>query len=139
MIKVEEMTAKNEFSVGHWLVNSDVFHPAWNQWIVSCVTLAGECDGAAPVKIDANNTHEIVVFALDPEKPVTFDHDGPWPHLRPIDHVIQIAAENDASARERVENAISMIEKGLLSPDSDFRSLWENVLKGKTFYKRGLE
>ena len=141
MIKVEEMLEKNEFTIGMWLITSKDFHPFWNQWAVVCSTLAGECRGELAKKMDDSVTHEIVVMAIDPEFPVTFDWvegGGGLHFLMPPDQVIQVTAENDAAARKLIEIPITMLENGQLSPDSDYRKAWEIALGGKTFYKAGV-
>jgi len=136
MLKVEEMTMTNEFTIGAWLISSDLFHPAWNQWVVCCVTLAGEINGkAVPTRRqDFRNTHEVSVLAVDPAKPINYEHEGGIHFLQPPDQVIQIIVEHDAAAREKIESVIKMIENKQISPDSDFRSRWELALGGKTFY-----
>ena len=138
-IKVEEMEMSNKFNIGSWLITANWLHPIWNQWLVSCVTLADFPNTKPATKQNSNKTHEICVHAIRPDSPIKYDHsiskDGYINLLTPTDQCLQLTYGCDALAREKLEGAIEEIKKGILLPDEDYRSRWEDYF-GVTSFTR---
>jgi hypothetical protein len=112
-------------SVSNWIVEAPWAHPIWHSYIIGCVHLR-EIEGVKPATIvHEGATHEIVVFALDPDHRV--DLDQPPRRLTPANYVGQWQAASDAAAAELVEKCVRAICHGSLSPDTDFRRHWERI------------
>jgi hypothetical protein len=71
-------------------------------------------------------THELVVHALDPDKPRDAAiEDGDIARiLSPANFGAQLLEQSDELARERVRGAVAEIVAGVLSPDTDFLREW---------------
>ena len=112
-------------TVAHWLVQG-AFHPAWNQWIVACITLA-DSPGFPPAKRHYPEAeHEIDILSLNPEHPFIEGEELHW--LTPPDLTCQFDGVTDAQATEVVEGMVRAILSGEASPDSDWRSWWETSI-----------
>jgi DNA-binding IclR family transcriptional regulator len=74
----------------------------------------------------AGATHEVMVIALDAEKPrePSISKGRAAAFLTPLNFVGQFIADNDAAAMERVEADVRDIVEGLLNPDTDSRAAW---------------
>lgn len=139
-IRATPMIHSNKYTVAAYLIESNGFHPMWNQWIASCITLKDFEGEEKAIKQTPDKTHEISVLAINPDSPIKPDiGDGDVIiTLSPPDQVIQITAASDEEAKEKLDMAIELIKVAKLSPDSDYRSLWEQVIGGKTFKSESL-
>lgn len=119
-------------TIRQWLIKGK-FHPFWNHWVVN-VSHLRDMPGLAPARKDhPDNTHEFVIFALDPGKDGNnvYDPDKlsyPLPWLKPIDCVVQFQAKSDAHAADICDVAAKVICAGKASPDSDFREFWKQTI-----------
>lgn len=83
-------------------------HPLWSRYSLNLCHLR-DCAGITPAKKKSPDmTHEIVVFAIDPDFPEEAFQEGGIGHLEPLNHVVQFVAKSDAKA---VEVAIVMALK----------------------------
>lgn len=107
--------------IGSWIVEAKWAHPVWSMYVISLIHLR-PLNGVAAVKYSAAATHEVMVFALDPDHPV---NQGELPHvLAPPNFCGQFVADSDAAAVERVTDCLFEICDGALSPDTDFHRDW---------------
>lgn len=108
-----------------WLFECPEAHPVWHSYVLSLVHLR-------PVMINgvtlpttlylAGATHEIVLFALNPQEPRDVLS---YPHvLNPKNFAAQFIADSDATAAERIEATVQLIVNGDLNPDTDALSAW---------------
>lgn len=122
MARTEGNQAQLQTSVDGWIVQAPYAHPVWHSYWVACVTLR-DVEGLPPAVIHRPGaTHEIIVYALNPEKPTTIDE--PVHFLTPSNFVGQFTAWSDEAAREIIGRVVRDIIDGILNPDTDFRSIW---------------
>ena len=130
--------------LGTWLVEGP-FHPMWDQWLVSVITLS-HIDGVQ----DAHQqfpgaTHELSMIAINPERRCdidAFEETGDWgdpavpKFLTPIDQQVQWSNGTDDEARDIGALAIRTIANGHASPDSDYRAWWTQAIKASLDHTR---
>ncbi|MCO5730140.1 hypothetical protein [Rhizobium sp. SSA_523] len=104
-----------------WIVEAPWAHPLWRSYVFCLYDLTTEIPGAPAVIHRDGMTHELQVFALDPSKPV----DPPVYMLQPANHGYQFKAESNDAAAARVIGLIEEIEAKTLTPDTDFRTMWD--------------
>jgi len=83
-------------------------------------------DGRKTLIYQIGVTHELQLFALNPEYPrqPVIEGKQPWRWLEPINFAAQITAKTDSVAGARVRRAVAEICEGRLNPDSDYRHQW---------------
>jgi len=109
--------------VCNWVVHAPQSHPYWPVVVISCITLR-DIPGVPPAVISLPGaTHEVYVFALNPDYEVDMDKGG-WAYLTPANFVGQFIEANDTAAAIRVRGSVHEILAGTLNPDSDGRSQW---------------
>lgn len=103
----------------------------WSQYVVTLTDLTTPMPGVGPPIIYMPNaTHEVVVEALNPEHSVTelkIKRRGStklW-RLMPPNHAYQFIAADDAAAEARIQHIVDLIDAKELSPDTDFRHVWD--------------
>ena len=110
-------------------------HPIWHSYAVILVHLRPLPDGRPTKFYLAAATHEIWLYALDPDQPrqpmIEF---GQPKWLTPMNFGAQFIAASDEAAKLKVEEAVQDIVAGKLSPDTDFIRHWayrfgDNMLK----------
>ncbi len=119
---------REDTSVGNWAVQAPWAHMAWHQYVLSVVHLRPSPTYGDAIKYRADVTHEVVVYALDPKKPLTPDTiitPGNLPILIPPNYAYQITIESDEAAKERVRKLVEDIADGVLNPDTDARRTWD--------------
>jgi hypothetical protein len=105
-----------------WIVSAPWAHPAWHSYAIGVIHLR-TIVGVAPAKrYHSDATHEVMVAALDPEKPIELDKQVAF--LTPMNYMEQFKAESDEAALKHVEQAVQDICDGKLSPDTDFKLDW---------------
>jgi hypothetical protein len=128
-----------EAGLGTWLVNGP-FHPFWNWWMLGVVHLRPIEGMADPPKRYPEAEYELMIVSLNPgrgEPDVDAiergedwgDLDAPK-FLTPPDLVFHFHGVTDEMARDIGEAAARAIASGHLSPDSDWRNLWIQSLRG---------
>lgn len=116
-----------EASIASWVVEANGFHPLWNRWVVSAIHLR-PIEGVKPASLQFETaTHEFVIAAIDPESEFDVDR-PPFMFLMPLDLTHQVGGIDDAQAARIVSLMVRTILDGNMSPDQDFRSLWESLL-----------
>lgn len=122
-----------EATIASWILNVQAAHPFWSWWFLATVHLR-PIPGAKPAHVVLPGaTHELLVMALDPAheppNPAAFREDDVH-GLRPIDVTQQYVVRNDADAVDLAELCARACCDGVLSPDQDFRRLWEYHVTG---------
>jgi hypothetical protein len=118
-------------AVALWLVNAPHVHPFWQWWCISMVHLRSIDGVKEPHKQFEDAAYEFVIFAINPEacpEPDPESNDG-YPWLVPFDVVHQLREGiTDEQAAEMTEWAVRAICVGHMSPDQDYRQVWDEVL-----------
>lgn len=103
-------------------------HPLWSDYALLVYDLTSPAkDLAAPSKRDPSATHEFMLYALDPERPVDFAAPitaGSYSPLQPANYGYQFHAHSNSAAWARVKGLVDDCLSGMLSPDTDWRSAW---------------
>lgn len=109
-----------------WLITAPRFHPAWSQYLLTCVKLDDDVPGfPAPIRKFVGATHEILLMALSPDKGVRSPEsmlndvltDQPFGHLTPINIVEQYQATDDEMA-SLVSACAQGVVHGHLNPET---------------------
>src|SRR5574343_286029 len=109
-------------SVASWVVRAPWANPLWHSYALHLFHL-GPLPGFSPPLIYLKGaTHEIALFALDPEWKLNL-LEIPR-HLHPVNFGAKFVATDDAAAIARVERTVKMICDGSLSPDTDYLQSW---------------
>lgn len=118
-----------------WIVEAGWAHPVWHSYVVYLYDLTTEIPGLpAPVIHKDGVTHELLVYALDPAQP----NDPPVHILQPANHGYQFKADSNEAATARVVALLEDIEAKNLSPDTDFRRVWDAYfLEGVSLHMKG--
>lgn len=117
-----------------WIASAAYAHPMWSHYVILCVALR-DIPGVPKATVHlAGATHEVMVFALDPDsQPAVND----MPRmLHPANFVAQFIEPDDVSAAARVQQAVQDVIDGTLNPDTDFRRAWVDRF-GSSNLKRG--
>ena len=118
-------------------------HPMWQNYLLSLADLTTVLKGKPSAKLlKEGMTHEFLLFAFNPEHnhlfPYKFELEK-WGSyvLWPPNYGYQFNVESDQKAMERISAIIQSIEDKKLSPDTDFRRVWDDLFKdGVTLLKR---
>lgn len=113
-------------------------HPFWPWHVLSLVTLE-ELPGLPPPERQfPEATHELLVVALDPEKPPPTAPGMSCYWLTPVDIAEQFEA-TDERASELCDLAMEACLDGRLSPDQDWRASWHKAVTGTLdHWRRGV-
>ena len=115
-----------------WLLEVPGAHPFWKFWMVSMIALR-EMPGVPPaIKDSPDMTHEFSIYTINPE--VCPDPDPAanvhfFPFLHPADVLVQVRLPSDGQALALLRVGVTWAVDGLLSPDSDFRSVWQQRIR----------
>jgi hypothetical protein len=116
---------QDDAQISMWIVEAPAAHPFWHSYMVSLVHLRPMPDGRETILYHPDASHELVIFALDPEQPRQPSIDGAFPNLlHPANFAAQLIMASDEEAASRIEGAVSLILSGELSPDTDHLSKW---------------
>lgn len=126
------MEKAQEASLAGWHMHCPHAHPFWSWYMVTLIHLR-EIPDTPPVKKDSPEmSHEVVVMSLNPDYPLRepgkVQH--PLHYLEPFDHVMQFTGTTDAQAIRVIELYIRACVDGHISPDSDYRQVWRDLLPG---------
>lgn len=106
-------------------------HAFWSWWLISTVHLR-PVEGFPPAELYVEGaTHEILVVAIDPERCPTPDPAAcmqGYPHLTPADQIVQATLRSDGAAIDLHRWLCEEVAAGRLSPDSDYRRLWQDSI-----------
>lgn len=114
--------------VDTWFINGP-FHPHWSWWVLMCVDLIDR-PGQPKAEIRVPGAEfEVMILSLSPDwEPDPDAKPGLVPYLTPADLVYQFGGVTREVAAQIVEMMVDSIVKGVRSPDSDHRRLWEQSL-----------
>lgn len=121
-----------------WLVTGP-FHPFWSWWMV-CVIHLRPIEGVPDsTKHYSEAEYEFQIVSINPDQGApdvdAVEAGGFWGKdatkalfLTPADACIQFHGVNDLQAANICDDAVGAIIKGAISPDSDFRRAWAEVI-----------
>ena len=111
---------------GNWVITAPWAHPLWHSYILHLIHLRPMGDGRKTLFYVPGATHEMMLFALDPEYPlepiVMGQARAQW--LRPGNFAAQFISPSDEMARRRIRDTVSLICAAGLNPDTDAISQW---------------
>lgn len=124
-------TEASDSTVAMWIVYAPWAHAFWSYYLIGGIHLRPSAALPAPKVYSPGMTHEVIVFALDPETvPDTVDT-SKLQKLRPVNFAGQWRVEvrpnpvdQDHAAAAKVRVTVQEILAGVLSPDSDFVAEW---------------
>jgi hypothetical protein len=123
--------------IASWLVEAPWAHPMWHSYWICLLHLRPTPDGR-PTKFYVDGaTHELWLYALDPDQPrQTMLDTGQFKLLLPTNFAAQFIEPDDEAAKARVAETVRLICIGTLSPDTDFIRQWaalfgDNMLKDR--------
>lgn len=130
------VAAEQDAMLASWVIEARWAHPFWHSYSLMVYHLRPLPD-ARPTKFYlAGATHEVLLYALNPEEPrEPAIKGGPHDWLHPCNFAAQFIAADDAAAAARIEAAVTRIVNGTLSPDTDYIRHWmhlfgDNMVKG---------
>ena len=117
-----------------WLFEAPFAHPMWHQYVIALYDLTTPFE---PEKLRLKRpgmTHEFLLYALDPDKPIAKlprivdrEPEFPMPLLSPPNYAYQFPAADDAAAIDRIQGLVDKIVAKQLSPDTDYRLVWDEL------------
>lgn len=116
-------------SIDMFIVQRRGAHVLWDHWGVTMIHLR-PIEGCRPPHITVPGaTHELMIVALNPEKPLpplnSAAPDFAPAYLTPIDIAQQFICPDDAFAQHLLELSVDAIIAGYISPDEDARRDWQ--------------
>lgn len=114
----------------HWLIEAPWAHPAWHSYSLVLIHLRPMPDNR-PTKLYLDGaTHELWLYALDPDGNrnkllASGIPKNMW--MTPKNFAGQFIEVTDDLARERVQKSVQAICDGVLSPDTDWQSMWADL------------
>lgn len=131
-----DMSKDQEATVDAWIVHAPWANMVWSDYILYCVHLRQiEGQSKAPVIHKPGATHEIGLYALNPDHVPCLDGSGSTYFLTPANYVGQFIADSDDHARQIIEHTVRMICEGKLNPDTDARKHWKQLFGDDCFKK----
>lgn len=133
------VTTDQDATLAHWIIEAPWAHPIWHSYSLILVHLRPLADGRKTMFYLPDATHEIWVYALDPDADrdaAIANGSAPSMWLDPKNFAAQFIEVEDSLAYDRVKAAVQKICDGKLSPDTDFTYQWaklfgDNMLKDR--------
>ena len=128
-----------------WVVCAHWAHPRWNDYAILLYDLTTPMKQQS-ITFRADVTHEVTVWALDPDTTLALSHEDPveWGKevtsaiLHPANHGYQFTAPSDDAAHGRIAEIVTMIRETHLSPDTDFSRVWDLLFSdGVSLHRQG--
>lgn len=110
--------------LAYYLVDAPGVHAIWRCWAVSLVHLRPIAGVGNAHLHYAGATHSILSLALDPDIAPDPNDVSTHRRLEPIDFEVQFTVSDDVAATTVMTTLMSMVAKGQLHPDTDFRAAW---------------
>lgn len=127
--------------LGSWIVNVPGAHPYWEYWLVALVHLRDVPGVEAAHRKYPEAEFEFSIQSIDPERcpePDPDAADAGYPLLHPVDVVEQFHGISDHDAQRVADLCITAMLHGRISPDQDFRSMWNRTIQGTvTHFRQG--
>ncbi len=128
--ELKNIREEDDATLAHWIVEAPWAHPGWHSYSIVLVHLRPMADDRPTTFYLDDATHEMWVFALDPEmdrNPIILTGivAGSW--LQPKNFAAQFIEINDDLALIRIRQAVQAICDGTLSPDTDWMSAWAKL------------
>lgn len=123
-----------------WFMDVPWAHPAWRQYALMLYDLTSKHPTGEPIIYLKGATHEMLLGALSPDTHYNPDvkPKEPYNFLTPMNHGYQFIAESNEAAEARIQALVDRIEAGTLSPDTDFRYMWDQEFTdGDTLHMKG--
>ena len=125
--------------IAAWVIEAPWAHLAWHSYWLCLTHLRPMPDVRDTIVYLDGGTHELVLYAMDPQKrrDDVLDGDNPFPALlSPCNFAAQIIEPGDAEAVMRISETVQDICNGVISPDTDFIRVWglrfgDNMMKEK--------
>lgn len=111
-----------------WAFSAPWAHPVWPEYVLILYDLR-PLEGQRTILYMPEATHEFTLSALDPAYPYPSEGEFSCHPLRPSNLGYQFRATDDEAAIRRVQLAVTMVEQGKLSPDTDYRAVWDDLFK----------
>lgn len=139
-LRVRLKASKDQDStIAAWLIEAPWAHPVWHSYFLYLIHLR-PLPGfdLPPVMHLPMATHELVLWAMDPDAPrneIVIGQQRPGEYwLSPKQFGAQICEITDELAQERVQKSVQEIIDGKLSPDTDAQRDWikrygDNMIK----------
>jgi hypothetical protein len=105
-----------------WIVEARWAHPLWHSYEIACYHLRPLEGFNKPRFYTPNATHEMILFALDPDSPRTVTKTPV--RLHPANFAAQFWEADDTDAERRIQKCVEEILAGQLNPDTDYTSQW---------------
>jgi len=129
---------EDDAGLAHWVVEAPWAHPIWHSYSIILIHLRPMPD-SRPTKFHVDGaTHEMHVYALDPNKDRNrmIENGIPEGHwMSPVNFAAQFIEISDELALARIRSCIDMICDGTLSPDTDWMSDWVKLFNDKMIKK----
>lgn len=124
-------TEETDSTVALWVVFAPWAHAFWAYYLVGAIHLRPSATLPQPKIFLPGATHEVIVYALDPEVVPDVVNTSKLRKLRPVNFAGQWRAgarpnpvDLDRAAAEKIKFHVGEILVGDLSPDTDFRRQW---------------
>lgn len=124
-----------------WALHAPWAHPLWSDYALLLMDLTTPMHGPEVVLYLKGATHEMHLWAVDPRygMPDTWPQEPLRPprRLEPMNYGVQFIAADDDTAFNRINEIALSIDAKHLSPDTDARSVWDELFKdGAAMYPR---
>jgi hypothetical protein len=109
-----------------WIMDVPFAHPAWRYWIATVVTLKPIEGVAEAFKQYPEAEYQVLVAALYTGGSDIVDIDrGRWSLLEPVDFLYQFHGVTNQDAEAMLyDYTRAVVERGVMSPDADYRRSW---------------
>ncbi len=111
-----------------WALRLPWAHPCWSEYALWLYDLKVTADREVTFLLPGA-THEFILYAIDPSTPWDFEKNPEeQPEiviLQPANLGYQFIAESDKAAMERLNGCVMEMLAKKLSPDTDFRRMWD--------------
>ena len=117
-----------------WIISAPWANCMWPNYWIALIHLRPLEDNRQTKIYLTGATHEFWLYALDPSHQPCLDE---LPHfLTPMNFAAQFVAETDLAAQQRIQESVTEIIQGRLSPDTDYIKQWyrrfgDNMIKAE--------
>lgn len=140
LIQTSGIARENDASLDIWVIEVPGAHPAWHSYLLALYHLRPVATPQATLFYLEDATHEITLFALDPDCDRRAIIDGTIKLgktiMTPANYAGQFHAIGDETARQRILETVQDICDGKLSPDTDYVSMWQSRFGDHMFKDR---